>query len=260
MLTDELLADLPGVRHGFFTRRGGCSEGIYASLNCGLGSGDDTARVSENRRRAAARLDLDAERLTTAYQVHSAAVRTVEAPWPGGQDAPRVDGLVTDRPGIALGILTADCVPILFADGDGRVVGAAHAGWKGAMNGVLEATVRAMEALGANRSGIVAVTGPCIHQSSYEVGPEYKERFVAAAADNERYFVASDRADHFRFDLPGYVAARLRTLDLAAVSRVDRDTCAEEDLFFSYRRNTLRGEKDYGRGLSAIALAAAHTG
>ena len=163
--------------------------------------------------------------------------------------------MVTDRRGIALGVLTADCVPVLFADRSGRAVGAAHAGWKGALAGVLEATVQALEALGAERPAIFAVAGPCIHQQSYEVGPEFRRRFVATDPASEDRFVPARRAGHFRFDLPGYVAARLRVLGLAGVAGMDRDSCAEEDLFFSYRRATLRGEGAYGRDLSAVALA-----
>jgi YfiH family protein len=230
------------------------SEGIYSSLNCGLGSGDDPAKVSENRARAMVLLELPLPALATVYQHHSAEVVRVEAPWPQAA-RPKADAMVTVRPGVALGIGTADCAPVLFADVAAGVIGAAHAGWRGAIGGVLEATVKAMAELGADAARIHAAIGPTIAQASYEVGPEFPAPFLAQDPGNARFFVASKRAGHFMFDLPGYVAARLRRLGLGAVEDVVRDTCAEVDQFFSYRRTTLAGEKDYGRGLSAIALA-----
>lgn len=256
-LTSAQLSASPKLRHGFFTRQGGVSKGIFAALNVGLGSGDDPEHVRENRRRATAALDLADGALVTAYQIHSAKVAVVEEPWQARR-APKVDALVTRRRGLALGILTADCAPILFADVKAGVIGAAHAGWRGAISGILEATVEAMVKLGARPMRIVAAIGPCITQDSYEVGPEFPAPFVAEDPANGRYFRA-DRNDagepRWRFDLPGYVADKLERLGLATVETLPYDTCADDRHFFSYRRACLRGETDYGRGLSAIALA-----
>ena len=243
---------IAGIRHGFFTRAGGVSGGIYGSLNCGFGSDDSALNVAVNRERAMARLELDAEALVTVYQVHGAAVHVVGKDAPA--EPPRADAMVTRTPGAALGILTADCAPVLFADPEAGVIGAAHAGWRGALDGVLEATIAAMETLGATRTTIHAAIGPCIARVSYEVGPEFPELFTAVDPANERFFGPSDRADHFMFDLEGFVAARLTAAGIAGVDPAGRDTCAEDEHFFSYRRTTLRGEPDYGRGLSAIAL------
>lgn len=254
-LTAPSLAAAASVRHAFFTRRGGVSEGAYASLNCGLGSGDDPEKVRTNRAAAAEALGVAATALTTVYQVHSPDVVRVEAPWAPGPDAPRADAMVTDRPGVALGILTADCVPVLFADSEAGVIGAAHAGWKGAFSGVLEATVAAMADLGARADRIAAAVGPCIRQESYEVGDDFRDRFVAADAGNAAFFAPGHRPGHCQFDLPGFAMARLGRLGLGAVTDVEVDTCADADRFFSYRRGTLAGAPDYGRGLSAIALA-----
>jgi YfiH family protein len=253
-LPAESLAALSGVRHAFYTRRGGVSEGVYDSLNCGLGSGDDRDAVIENRRRAMAVLDLPEAALATNYQVHSPDVAVVEQPWPR-DERPRADALVTRAPGVALGILTADCAPLLFADAAARVVGAAHAGWRGALSGVAEATVAAMAGLGADIRRIHAAIGPCIAQASYEVGPEFPGPFLAQAADSERFFQPSRREGRFMFDLAGYLAARLKALGIAEVEILARDTCSDAESFFSYRRTTLAGGGDYGRGLSAIALA-----
>ncbi len=253
MLTIGPLNDLPGLRHGFLTRQGGVSEGLYSSLNCGLGSGDDPAKVTENRRRALARLELDGAVLVTAYQVHSAKALVVERPWTQ-DDRPQVDGLVTRVPGLALGVLTADCVPVLLADAQARVVGTAHAGWHGALDGVLESTVEAMEDLGAARERMVAGIGPAIAQRSYQVGPDYPAPFLEQDDDNRDFFCPSRRQGHFHFDLKGYVARRLARLGLASVHVLPCDTCAEDRRFFSYRRACLRGESDYGRGLSVICL------
>lgn len=253
MLTVAAIKDMRGIRHGFFTREGGVSGGLYASLNCGFGSGDDPAHVAENRARALARADMPAGSLVTAYQVHSPDVAVVEQAW-RRDEAPRVDAMVTRRPGITLGVLTADCGPVLLADPEARVVGAAHAGWRGALSGVLETTVAAMERLGAERTRIAAALGPCIAQQSYEVGPEFPALFLAQDPANAGFFSPSPRPGHHMFDLAGYVAHRLAALGLGQVERVANDTCAEPDRFFSYRRATLRGEKDYGRGLSAICL------
>jgi YfiH family protein len=253
MLTVAAFNDTRGIRHAFFTREGGVSGGLYAALNCGFGSGDDPACVTENRARALAAADMPAESLVTAYQVHSPDVAVVQRIW-RREDAPKVDAMVTDRPGITLGILTADCGPVLFADAEARVIGAAHAGWRGALTGVLQATVAAMEALGAKRARITAALGPCIAQRSYEVGPEFPAPFLAQDPGTAAFFAASARERHHMFDLPGYVAHRLHALGLGQVERLPNDTCAEADRFFSYRRATLRGERDYGRGLSAICL------
>ncbi len=253
MLTIGPLNDLPGLRHGFFTRQGGVSDGLYSSLNCGLGSGDDPAKVTENRRRALARLEIDGAVLVTAYQVHSAKALVVERPW-AQDDRPRVDGLVTRVPGLALGVLTADCVPVLLADSQAGVVGAAHAGWHGALAGVLESTVEAMEDLGAARERLVVGIGPAIAQRSYEVGPDYPAPFLEQDQDNRDLFYPSRRQGHLHFDLKGYVARRLARLSLASVQALPCDTCAEDQRFFSYRRACLRGEPDYGRGLSVICL------
>jgi YfiH family protein len=253
MIQAASLRDCRRIRHAFFTRQGGVSEGIYTSLNCGYGSNDERAKVMENRRRALALIRLPETALATTYQVHSADVVEVTEPWP--LDArPKVDAMVTTRPGVALGIGTADCAPVLFADPEAGVVGAAHAGWRGAVTGVVEATVQRMTELGADLRRIHAAVGPCIAQPSYEVGPEFPQPFLEQDRENRRFFVSSRRDGRFMFDLPGYVVSRLQHLGLAAVEHAKHDTCAEADLFFSYRRTTLAGEKDYGRGLSVIAL------
>jgi len=253
MIQADSLQDCRRVRHAFFTRQGGVSQGIYASLNCGYGSNDDRACVLENRRRALALIELPEEALATTYQVHSADVVEVAEPWP--LDArPKVDAMVTTRPGVALGISTADCAPVLLADPEAGVIGAAHAGWRGAVNGVVEATVQRMTQLGADPRRIHAAVGPCIAQPSYEVGPEFPQPFLQQDPENRHFFVPSKREGRFMFDLPGYVVSRLQRLDLATVQHTGHDTCAEADLFFSYRRTTLAREQDYGRGLSVIAL------
>jgi len=242
-----------GIRHAFFTRRGGVSEGLYAALNCGFGSRDDPAKVEQNREIAAAQFGLAAERLVTCHQIHGTAIVTVERPWRRAAN-PRADAMVTAVPGIALGVLAADCAPVLFADPVARVIGAAHGGWRGALAGVMEAAVAAMAAQGARPERIRAGIGPCIAQPSYEVGAEFAAAF-AADPDSTGCFEPAPRAGHFQFDLGGYIAKRLARLGLAAIERAPHDTAAEETLFFSYRRACLRGEPDYGRGLAAIALA-----
>lgn len=253
MITLDLLDDCDGVRHGFFTREGGVSAGLFASLNCGYGSGDDPGKVARNRAIAADRLGLAEDRLVTCYQVHSATVLTVTAPW-RREDAPRADGMVTDRPHIALGVLAADCAPVLFADPEAGVIGAAHGGWKGALGGVMEATVAAMADLGADPAHIRAGIGPCIAQPSYEVGPEFPGRFAEIDPESGAFFVRAERPGHFRFDLPGYIGHRLARLGLAAVASSGCDTAADPARFFSYRRACLVGESDYGRALAAIRL------
>ena len=252
MISEPALDALSGIRHGFFTREGGVSGGVFASLNCGFGSGDAMDKVAENRRRAMARLGVGADALTTLYQVHSAEVVAVERPFAQGQ-APRADAMVTRTPGLALGILTADCAPVLFADPRARIAGAAHAGWRGALNGVVEATVAAMEKLGARREDIVAAVGPAIARGSYEVGPEFRREFLARDAANEVFF-DKGTGDRFRFDLPSYVAERLRRAGIGTVAEVAADTCADPDRFFSYRRTTLQGGRDYGRALSGVVI------
>ena len=248
----------PTIRHAFFTRRGGVSTGIHAGLNVGFGSDDRREHVVENRRRAMAALGLPASALNTLYQVHGANVviarRNGQAGGYDPESAPKADALVTTEPGVALGILTADCVPVLFADRRNGVIGAAHAGWKGAAAGVLEATVAAMIDQGAHRAEIVAAVGPAIAQDAYEVGPTFPEPFLARTPDNSRFFKPSRRAAHFMFDLTGFVMMSLQALKLGEVDHVAHDTYAEPDAFFSYRRTTHLGEADYGRGLSAIAL------
>jgi YfiH family protein len=253
MLTLDVL-DSAAIRHGFFTREGGVSEGMFASLNCGFGSGDDPERVARNRAIAMERLELAEDRLVTCYQIHSARVLKVEVPW-RREDSPRADGMVTKEPGIALGVLAADCAPILFADAQARVVGAAHGGWRGTLDGVAEATVAAMVAEGARTDRIHAAIGPCIGQESYEVGAEFPARFAAVDTDSARFFVPAARPGHLRFDLGGYIAHRLERLGLAAIERAPHDTVADAGRFFSYRRACLAGESDYGRALAAIALA-----
>ena len=248
MSEGDALAGVQDVAHAFLERAGGVSTGLYAGLNCGFGSGDDRGAVSENRRRALRAVGAD--RLAVLHQVHSAEAVTLTEP-PKGL---RADGMATDRPGLALGILTADCAPVLFADERAGVVGAAHAGWRGALAGVAEAVLERMEELGARTGRTVAAVGPCIAQASYEVGPEFRNAFETARAGNGRWFVPAARPGHFRFDLAGYIAARLKRAGLAAVSVAGADTCAEEDRFFSYRRACLRGEADYGRQLSLVVL------
>lgn len=242
----------PAIRHGFFGRKGGVSTGLYDSLNCGPGSDDVRASVLENRRRASAVLSPDAG-LVTLYQVHSAHAVTVGAPWEIA-DNPKADAMATNKSGVALGILTADCAPVLLADAEAHVIGAAHAGWSGALSGITESVVAAMERLGAKRERISAAIGPCISQPCYEVGPEFKPRFIASDAANERFFAPSKRAGHWQFDLAAYVAERLRQSGIGTVEVVPACTYAVEAEFFSYRRTTHRKEADYGRQLSAIML------
>ncbi len=242
---------LEGLSHGFLGRRGGVSTGVVAGLNVGLGTGDEADAVAENRRRAVAAVAPGA-RLATVYQVHSPDCVTVTAPWPDAE-RPHADALVTDRPGLLLGIVTADCAPVLLADRQAGVVGAAHAGWKGAVGGVTDATIAAMEALGAERSRIVAAIGPCIAQTSYEVDTGFRDRFLAEAPGNAQFFGAG-RADHFQFDLEGYVAARLKAAGIGAVEPLGLDTYPQADRFYSFRRATHRAEPDYGRQISLIGL------
>ena len=240
-----------GVRHGYFTRVGGVSTGIYEGLNTGPGSADDPAHIGENRRRVAAWMGVAPSHLLNVHQIHSPDVIVAREPFAGAR--PKADAIVTDRPGIAIAASTADCGPVLFADVDARVIGAAHAGWKGAFTGVLENTVAAMETLGARRDHIVAVLGPSIGPKNYEVGPEFVARFVEADAGNTAYFTPSAKAGHAMFDLNRYTVDRLAKTGVEAHG-LGRCTYAEGDLFFSYRRSTHRNEPDYGRQVSAIVL------
>lgn len=254
MIRSDALAALPGIAHGFFTRDGGVSEGLYATLNVGLGSKDARGAVIENRARVARALGVADDALAMPYQVHSPDVVVVEEPWPHGE-GPHADAVVTGRPGVAVAVATADCGPILFADAQGRAVGAAHAGWKGAIGGVIEATVAAMEGLGARRGDIVAVLGPTISAAAYEVGPEFVARFLAEDAGHGRFFVASERPGHAMFDLPAFIVMRLEAAGVGRAETLGLCTYADEARFFSYRRTTHRAEPDYGRLVSAIALA-----
>ncbi len=246
------LAALPTVRHAFFTRQGGVSDGIYASLNGGIGSSDEPSKVHENRRRMAEALRVAPDAMISVYQVHSPDAVLVEGPWTG--DRPKADAMVTAVPGLALSITTADCGPVLFADAGARVIGAAHAGWRGAVTGVLEATIEAMERLGAKRQDIVAVLGPTISQAAYEVGPDFIKRFAEEAPGHERFFKAATKPDHAMFDLPGFIGARLETAGIREFTDLGLCTYSDEERFFSYRRTTHRKEPDYGRLISAIAL------
>jgi YfiH family protein len=244
-------AEAQGIRHGFFTRVGGVSEGIYQGLNIGVGSKDDPALVQENRRRVAEWMGVAPDSLLSVYQVHSPDVIVATGPFPGPR--PQADAIVTDRPGLALGASSADCGPVLFADPEARVIGAAHAGWKGALAGVLENTIEAMEKLGAVRERTVAVLGPSIGPDNYEVGAEFVARFAEVDRENEKYFRPSRNGGHSMFDLNRYTLDRLRKARVSAEG-LDRCTYAEEDLFYSYRRTTHRREVDYGRQISAIVL------
>ena len=254
MLQANSLSKLARVRHGFFTRAGGVSQGVYASLNGGTGSNDAPDKIAENRARMAAALDVAPERLLTAFQIHSPDVAVAEQPWPR-ENRPRADAIVTRTPKLAIGVSTADCGPLLFADAEARVIGAAHAGWRGALSGVIEATVAAMEQLGAQRGRIAAALGPTIRQPNYEVGPEFVARFVAADAANARFFSPAPRAGHALFDLAGYIAQRVQRAGIDTFEDLGLCTYAEPERFFSYRRMTKMGEPDYGRHINAIALA-----
>lgn len=244
-------AALAGAAHGFLGRRGGVSTGLHAGLNVSY-SEDEPAHTAENRRRAGAAV-LPGARLLTCYQIHSADVVTVTAPWDDA-DRPKADALVTDQPGLLIGVLTADCAPVLFHDAEAGVIGAAHAGWKGAIGGVTDRTVEAMEALGADRARIAAVVGPCIAQKSYEVDAAFEARFTADDPDNARFFRAG-RAGHSWFDLEGYVAARLAGFGVGSVAMLGEDTYSQPERFYSFRRSTHAGEAGYGRLIALIGLS-----
>lgn len=251
-ITSRELAGEAGIRHAFFTREGGASGGIYGSLNGGLGSNDEPAAIAENRARMARHLKVEPTHLVSLYQVHSPDVEVVTGPWAG--ERPKADAMVTVSQNVALGVSSADCGPILFADGEARVIGAAHSGWKGAFSGVVGSTVTAMEKLGARRERILAVLGPTISARAYEVGPEFIERFKAENRTYARFFTASERAAHAMFDLPAFIALKAQEAGIGRFVDMGLCTYADETRFFSYRRTTHRGESDYGRLISAIAL------
>lgn len=253
VLRSPLLATVPGIRHAFFSRKGGVSKGIYQGLNVGRGSNDVAEDVQENRRRAADWFSATQDALNTCYQIHSATAVTADEPWCGR--LPEGDAVVTGRPALVCAVLTADCAPVLFADPQARVVAAAHAGWQGALNGVVEAALVAMEARGADRSRIVAAVGPCIAQDSYEVGLEYLDRFETALPGSARFFKPGATSDKRLFDLPGFVLDRLAEAGVQQAEWIGRDTCAETDWFYSNRRAFKQGEPDYGRLMSAIMVA-----
>jgi len=253
MITVDSFARFPAIRHGFFTREGGVSSGVLSSLNCGYGASDTAVNVAENRHRAMAKIGSRGDLLNTVYQTHSADVVVADTIW-DINDRPKADAIVTTRKNLVIGILTADCTPVLFADPENGVIGAAHAGWRGALAGVLQNCVTEMEKQGASRNRISAVIGPCIHQTSYEVGAEFRQVFVDADSDNGQFFSASQRDGHFQFDLPGYVNLQLALLGLHHIEDVGMDTYSDAQRFYSFRRTTHLGEMDYGRGLSAIVL------
>jgi YfiH family protein len=248
-----------GVRHAFFTREGGVSSGVYASLNGGTGSRDEPQKVEENRNRMAAALGVSPDRLLIPFQVHSADAMVVDKPWANGT-RPRCDGIATNVPGLALAVTGADCGMLLFSDSKAGAVAAAHAGWKGALAGILEATLVQLERLGARRCDIAVALGPTIGRNSYEVGPEFMARFLSDRTDYKRFFTASKREGHVYFDLPAFIEMRANEANVGSFEDLALDTCAEETRFFSYRRMTHRGEPDYGRLVAGITLhpAGAH--
>jgi YfiH family protein len=251
-LESPLLSAVPGLRHAFFSRDGGVSDGIYAGLNGGIGSNDDPAKVAENRRLMAEQMGVTTDHFLTLFQVHSPDAVVASAPWDTAS-RPRADAIVTRAEGLAIGVTAADCGPILFVDPNARVIGAAHAGWKGALTGIIESTVGAMEGLGAERAGIVAAIGPLIRQRSYEVGNEFVERFVEADAENTRFFLPASREGHAMFDLAGFIRMRLEDAGVLMIDDTGVDTYSDER-FFSYRRSVRRNEPDYGRHVHAIVL------
>jgi YfiH family protein len=253
MFCASTLESCDGIRHGFFTRQGGVSKGVYGSLNCGLGSRDDAENVRQNRALVAETLGVPPERLLTLYQIHSATAVIVDKPWNG--DVTEADALVTRTPGLAICALTADCAPVLFCDPEARVIAAAHAGWRGALLGIVEATVASMEQLGAKPERMVAVIGPTISQRAYEVGTDYMERFLAEEPASLPFFMTDDSSDEPHFDLAGYVAERLARAGIGTVSDLGLCTYCDETRLFSYRRSQHHGEDDYGRQISAIVLA-----
>jgi YfiH family protein len=253
MIEAKTFAGISCIRHGFFTRTGGRSDGLYSSLNCGLGSEDNRKAVVANRTICAEALGVAAQSLLTVQQEHTADVVTVKGPWTI-ERAPVADGLVTNMPNIALAVLAADCTPVLFVDPGARIIGAAHAGWKGAITGVIENTIEVMTDLGAARDNIRVAIGPCIGAASYEVGPEFRDRFITKNQQNTRYFKPSPRDGHTYFDIGGFTSDCAKAAGVLSIDRIDADTCKDEGRFFSYRRSCHKGEPDYGRQLSGIAL------
>jgi len=247
------LSALSGIRHAFFTRKGGVSGGIYESLNGGVGSKDQPPHIAENRKRMAEAIGVSPERFITAYQIHSPEVVIADKPWDAAS-RPKADAIVTKTPGLGIGVTTADCGPVLFADPQARVVGAAHAGWRGAFGGVLEAAIEAMESLGAKRERIVVALGPMIRQPNYEVSADFMDKFIADHRGNARLFMPAKREGHALFNLPGYIAARLVRANVTRIEDTGHCTYADPSLFFSYRRSQHRAEADYGRHVNAIAL------
>jgi len=252
MLGSPLLSSVPGLRHAFFTRHGGVSDGLYDSLNGGLGSNDDQANVAENRRRMAEQMGVEPSHFLTPWQIHSPEAVVVSGPW-SDTSRPRADALVTRVEGLAIGVTAADCGPILFVDPNARVIAAAHAGWKGALTGIVECTVEAMVNLGAEPGGIVAAIGPLIRQHSYEVGAEFVDRFIESDAENAMFFLPSPREGHAMFDLAGSIRTRLENAGVLMIDDIGLDTYSDERLY-SYRRSVHRNEPDYGRHVHAIAL------
>jgi polyphenol oxidase len=253
-IQSKLLAELPSIRHGFFTRQGGVSAGVYGSLNCGLGSGDARDAVLENRDRVARHLGASGSQLLTCHQIHSATAVIVDAPW-AADAQPKADAIVTRTRGLVLATLAADCTPILFADREAGIIAAAHAGWKGALGGIVEATVVAMEQLGAHRSRICAALGPCIGPAAYEVGADFEASFIAREPTYSRFFTRKSNTARPLFDMPGFAEHQLRTARLGSVENASACTYAAPERFFSYRRMTHAGDADYGRQISAIVLA-----
>ena len=253
-LQSPLLSAIPGLRHAFFSREGGVSDGIYASLNGGLGSNDDPAAVAENRRRMAEQMGVPPSHFLGVHQSHSPDAAVATGPWQGAS-RPRADAIVTRTKGLAIGITAADCGPLLLVDPDARVIGAAHAGWKGALTGIVESTIEAMEKLGAERAGIAAAIGPLIRQPSYEVGNEFVERFMEEDAENTLFFLPAAREGHAMFDLAGFIRKRLENAGVPVIDDIGIDTYSDER-FFSYRRSVHRKEPDYGRHVHAIVLEA----
>ncbi len=247
------LSALEGIRHAFFTREGGVSGGLYASLNSGIGSQDEAAHVAENRARMAQALGVDPVRLLTAYQIHSPHVVVAEEPW-DVDTRPRADAIVTRTPGLAIGVSTADCGPLLFADPEAQVIGAAHAGWRGAFSGVIDGTIAAMEALGADRRRMTVALGPLIRQQNYEVSQSFVDEFVRADVTYARFFVPAARDGHAMFDLPGFIASRVARSGIDRFEDLGICTYSDPDRFYSYRRSTHRAEPDYGRHVNAIVL------
>jgi YfiH family protein len=252
LFSADELARCDGIRHGFFTRRGGVSTGIYGSLNCGPGSGDNAENVRQNRTLVAETMGVSPDRLLTLHQVHSPTAVVAGEPWRG--TPPEADAIVTSTPGVAVGILTADCAPVLFCDPEARVIAAAHAGWRGALSGIVDATIAAMQGLGANRGNIVAVIGPAISQKAYEVGADYVERFLAEAPENDAFFITDESSGEPHFDLPGFVWDRLSRAGVGTIADLGFCTYCDETRLFSYRRSQHHGERDYGRQISAIVL------